>query len=157
MEDTELEECYEKYKNAVYQTALAYLKNKADAEDILQETFMKRYHYKLSFPDSEQEKAWLLRVAINLCKNLLKSSHKRNCISLEETEFVFENQEEHTVTEAVMNLEPKYRMTIHLYYVEGYSVQEISKILSISSPAVRTRLHRARQMLKDILGKEFYI
>ena len=157
MEVNDLEECYEKYKNTVYRTAIAYLKNKADAEDIMQETFLKRYHYHFSFPNSDQEKAWLLRVAINLCKNLLKSSHKRNCVSLEETEFLYETQEEYTVTEAVMKLEPKYRMTIHLYYVEGYSVQEISKMLSISRTAVRTRLHRARQMLKDILGKEFYI
>ena len=156
MDLKELEECYEKYKDPVYQTALAYLKNKSDAEDIMQETFLKRYHYRFCFPDSDQEKAWLLRVAINACKNLLKSSDRLKCVSLEET-IIFENTEEHMVTEAVMELETKYRMPIHLYYVEGYSVQEISNILNISKSSVRTRLFRARKMLKTILGKEFYI
>lgn len=154
MNAKELAECYETYKNTVYRSAFAYLKNSADAEDIVQETFLKRFRYKKSFVSAESEKAWLLRVAINGCKDLLKSAHRRLSAPLEEAGQLCTTPEEHAVMEVVMALPEKYRIPVHLYYFEGYAVGEIGKILGVSETAVRTRLYRARNMLKESLGEE---
>ena len=154
MNAAELAECYTKYKNTVYRSAFAYLKNTADAEDIVQETFLKRFHYEKSFTSAESEKAWLLRVAINGCKDLLKSAHRKHQTSLDEAVQLCITPEEHAVMEAVMALPENYRIPVHLYYFEGYNAGEIGKILNVSETAVRTRLHRARNMLKIELEGE---
>lgn len=150
----ELAECYAKYKNTVFRSAFAYLKNTADAEDIVQETFLKRFRYEKTFEGPENEKAWLLRVTINGCKDLLKSAHRRHNVPLDEALQLCTTPEEHAVMDAVMTLPEKYRIPVHLFYFEGYAIGEIGKILGVSETAVRTRLYRARHMLKTALGEE---
>ena len=154
MNAKELAECYQTYKNTVYRSAFAYLKNIADAEDIVQETFLKRFRCDKRFADAESEKAWLLRVAINGCKDLLKSSHRKLNAPLEEAAQLCVTPEEHAVMDAVMELPEKYRIPVHLHYFEGYAAEEIGRILGLSETAVRTRLCRARAMLKASLGEE---
>ena len=157
MDTKDFECCYERHKLAVFRAAFAYCRNRADAEDILQETFLKRFRYDKDFQDAEAEKAWLLRVAVNASKDLLKSARRRYDVPLEEALTMCETPDERTVTEAIMQLDPKYRMPVHLYYIEGYTVPEIGSILGVSETAVQTRLYRARKLLRNALGKELVL
>jgi RNA polymerase sigma-70 factor (ECF subfamily) len=148
---------YDKYSSAVYRAAFAYCRNAADAEDIVQETFIKRFRTDIDFPDDKAEKAWLMKVAANKCRDMLRSARYRHFYSsvpLDEAELVYETPEESAVYHAVMELPPKYRLVIHLYYYEGYSVAETAKITGRSETAVQTQLYRARRLLKKTLGEE---
>lgn len=148
-------EIYDKYKNTVYRTAFAYCRNTADAEDITQEVFIKHFQRDKNFPDEESEKAWLIRVTANRCKDLFKSFRYRNCtVPLDEVNLIYETPEESDVYHAVMELPAKYRLVIHLYYYEEYSVKEIGGIIGKSETAVQTQLYRARNLLRKALGKE---
>lgn len=156
MSNDEMELLYDKYKNSVYRLAFSYCKNTADAEDITQETFIKRFTADIKFSDDKSEKAWLMKVASNKCKDLFKSityKYFYYSVSLEEANLTYESSEENAVYHAVMELPPKYRIVIHLYYYEGYSVAEIGKILGKSDTAIQTRLYRARNLLKKSLGE----
>lgn len=156
MSNAEMELLYDKYKNSVYRLAFSYCKNTADAEDITQETFFKRFTSDITFSDEKSEKAWLMKVTANKCKDLLKSltyKYFYYSVSLEEANLIYKTPEESAVYHAVMELPPKYRIVVHLYYYEGYSVAEIGKILSRSETAIQTRLYRARKLLKKSLGE----
>ncbi|SEH60981.1 RNA polymerase sigma-70 factor, ECF subfamily [Ruminococcus flavefaciens] len=157
MTTEQMAELYDKYKNAVYRMAFAYCKNKADAEDIMQETFIKLFTADIRFEDSDKEKSWLLKVTVNKCKDMFRSlryKYSLTAIPLEEASLVYETPEESEVYHAVMSLPTKYRLVIHLYYYEDYSVKEISRITGNNESAVQTQLYRARKKLKKILGKE---
>lgn len=148
---------YDKYSSAVYRATFAYCKNSADAEDIVQETFIKRFRTDIDFPDDKAEKAWLMKVAANKCRDMFRSARYRyfyNSVPLDEAELVYETPEESAVYHAVMELPPKYRIVIHLYYYEGYTVTETAKIIGKSETAVQTQLYRARKLLKKTLGEE---
>ncbi len=154
--DTQLyNQAVTQYANTVFKIAYNYCKNKYDAEDIVQNTFLKLLQHKGSFSDQEHIKRWLIRVAINESKNMCTSFwHKRIVTwdeSLIDTEFSFEDEKESILYDAVMNLGSKYRIVVHLYYYEDYSVKEISKILHIKETTVQTRLMRARNQLKSKL------
>ncbi len=153
--DTDLlEVIYDKHKNTVYRTAFTYCKNVADAEDITSEVFIKCFEQNKNFDSDEHIKAWLIRCTINRCRDLLRSFRFRNHIPLEDAEIVYETPEASTLYHTVMNLPSKYRIVIHLYYYEGYSVDEIAGITRNSSSAVQTQLYRARNKLRKILGEE---
>lgn len=157
MNDVQMALIYDKYSSAVYRAAFAYCRNSADAEDITQETFIKRFQTDVSFPDDKAEKAWLMKVAANKCRDMFRSARYRyfyNSVPLDEANLVYETPEESAVYHAVMELSPKYRLVIHLYYYEGYSVAETAKIIGRSETAVQTQLYRARKLLKESLGKE---
>lgn len=148
---------YDKYKNTVYRMAFAYCKNKADAEDIMQEAFIQLFTADINFEDASKEKSWLLKVTVNKCRDMFRSlryKYSLNSIPLEEANLIYETPEESEVYHAVMSLPTKYRLVIHLYYYEEYSVKEISAITGKNESAVQTQLYRARKKLKDILGKE---
>lgn len=150
-------EIYDKFSGAVYRIAFMYCKNKADAEDITQETFIKRFTADVTFPDDKSEKAWLLRVAANKCRDMFRSARyrfMRSAVPIEEAGLVYESPEESLVFHAVMELPPKYRLVIHLFYYEGYSAAEIGRMTECSESTVQTRLYRARNMLKKSLGEE---
>ncbi|WP_028516667.1 RNA polymerase sigma factor [Ruminococcus flavefaciens] len=160
MTTEQMAELYDKYKNAVYRMAFAYCKNKADAEDIMQETFIKLFTADIRFEDSDKEKSWLLKVTVNKCKDMFRSlryKYSLTAIPLEEASLVYETPEESEVYHAVMSLPTKYRLVIHLYYYEDYSIKEIGAITGKNESAVQTQLYRARRKLKNILGKELRI
>ncbi|SFW15277.1 sigma-70 family RNA polymerase sigma factor [Ruminococcus flavefaciens] len=157
MDSEKMTEIYDKYSNAVYRMAFAYCKNKADAEDIMQEVFISRFSADIVFEDETKEKSWLLKVTVNKCRDLFRSlryKYSLTSIPLEEASLVFETQEESDVYHAVMSLPKKYRTVIHLFYYEEYSIKEISAITGDKETAIQTQLYRARKKLKDILGKE---
>lgn len=157
MEKTEMEEIYDKYANIVYRTAFSYLKNQSDAEDAVQDVFLKYFASDRSFDSEQHEKAWFTRVTINYCKDILKSFRVRNTVPLDEAGDIFDSPEEKTVYNAVMTLPKKFSLVIHLYYFEGYSTKEIAQMSGKSDQAIRTRLSRARKMLKKLLGEDFGI
>ncbi|MCR4863268.1 MAG: sigma-70 family RNA polymerase sigma factor [Ruminococcus sp.] len=155
-----MEQIYDKFSGAVYRAAFAYCKNSADAEDITQETFIKRFQSNIDFRDEKAEKAWLMKVTANRCRDMFRSPRYRfmyHSVPLEEAGLIYETPEESAVFRAVMELPPKYRIAVHLYYYEGYSVAETAEITGKSETAVQTQLYRARKMLKKALGEEMYL
>lgn len=156
MERSDMESVYMKFKDTVYRTAFSLCKDHTRAEDITSDVFFKCFTCQNIPEGDEHTKAWLIRVTINRCKDIFKSFRFKNVVSLDETQLIYETPEESDVYHAVMSLDAKYRIVIHLYYYEGYSTEEISKIIHKAAPTVRTRLKRAREMLKISLGKEFH-
>lgn len=147
----------EKYADMVQRICFYHLKNRADTEDVFQNVFLKYMMYDQTFHDSEHEKAWLLRVSINACKDYLKSFFRRNVVSLEtlgdmEAEVTEDYRE---VLQAVLSLPAKYKDVIYLSYYEGYTAAEIGKILGKAENTVYSLLSRGRGMLKEKLGGEW--
>lgn len=148
-----LESVYEKYKDNIFAIGFNYFKNSIDADDIVQETFLKLARSGKDFEDAAHLRNWLIRVAVNECKRVSLSSWVKKKVSLEEYagQMDFGTQEENRVFESVMALPKKYRQAIHLYYYEGYSTAEIAEILGVIQTAVTTRLLRGREKLKHDL------
>lgn len=149
-----MEQIYETYHLSVYRLAFAYCKNRADAEDITSDVFLKRFETDPVFTDDKHETAWMMRVTVNRAKDLLRSFRYRFSVPLDDADLTYETPEESEVYRAVMALPAKYRAVIHLYYFEGYSVAEIADMTGKSQTAVQTQLYRARKRLKDDLGEE---
>lgn len=146
----------EGYANVVFRVAYSYCKNQSDAEDIMQNTFLKLLQGNYEFCDEEHLKKWLIRVAINEAKNVRVSFWKRKVVpisSCEEKGVSFDTLEQSMLFEAVRELTEKYRVVIHLYYYEGYAIKEIADILGIKETTVQTQLMRARGKLKERLGE----
>jgi len=126
---------------------------KADAEDIVQDAFVKLFEKQQDFESPEHEVAWLIRVTVNLCKNRLRSSWWQRTVPLLESHPAKDNNQ-HGIIQAIMALPSKYRVAIHLFYYEGYTTKEIAEITTQSEAAVRQQLTRARRKLKDFLDEE---
>ncbi len=148
-----LEPVYEKYKDNIFAIGFNYFKNSIEADDVVQETFLKLARSGKDFENEEHLRNWLIRVAVNECKRVSLSSWIKKKVSLEEYsgQIDFETQEESQVFTAVMSLPKKYRQVIHLYYYEDCSTAEIADMLGISRTAVTTRLLRGREKLKKDL------
>lgn len=139
------------YGNTILRLSYSYLHNLSDAEDVLQDTLLSLMKNMPCFSSPEHEKAWLMRVAINLCKNKLKSSWFKTIAIPNNFQAESIDEEESEVLEAVHNLPIKYREVIHLFYYEGYSTFEISSLLQKKESTVRSLLHRSRDKLKKVL------
>lgn len=146
----------ERYADTVRRICFYYLKNEADTEDVFQNVFLKYLLHDAPFQNEEHEKAWLVRVAINACKDYLKSFFRRNAVSLDEIkEMAAEVPEDHReVMEAVLSLPEKYKDPVYLHYYEGYSAAEIGRILGKKENTVYSLLARGRKLLKEKLGGE---
>lgn len=154
--EQEAERAIERYAGMVRRLCMVHLKNEADTEDIFQTVFLKYVTTSVTFESEEHEKAWLIRVTINACKDLLKSFFRSRAVSLEELleqpdELSRENRE---VLSAVLSLPEKYRDVVYLHYYEGYTAPEIGHLLKKNPNTIYTLLTRARQLLKDALGGE---
>ena len=150
--DTEFETAVGRYGDTVFRLAYNYLKNRADAEDVMQETLLKLYLERKSFQSPEYERHWVVRVAVNECKKLLRSPWRRRTGPLEEAgEPAFDTPEQSELFRQVMALPPKYRAAVYLYYYEGCSVQETAAAMGANPSTVQTWLMRARGKLKLIL------
>ena len=143
----------EAYRDRLFAAAFQVCGNAADADDAAQEALL-RYHTSEKQFESEQHiRAWLLRVAINCAKNVSRSFWRRNIVPLEDymDSLEFDSGESRKIFREVMGLPEKYRLVIHLYYYEDYSVAEIGKILGLTISNVKARLSRGRQLLKKAL------
>lgn len=153
--DNSIEEIIDKYSDMVLRLALNQTRNKANADDVYQEVFLRLIKSTDKIHDEEHLKAWLIRVTINCSRSMLGSYWNKNVVSLKEAAALeTEPPEENSVYQAVLRLPKKYRTAVHLYYFEGYSVKEAAEILGQSESAVKTQLKRARDRLKPILQKE---
>lgn len=153
MTEEKLERYISLYHGAVFRLAFSYLKNRADAEDICEEAFIKLYLYNGTFETDQNCKAWLMKVTVNLSKNMLKSCWFSRRTELDES-IPSETYKHCGISEALKTLSPKHRLIIHLYYYEGYRAKEISEITGVPVSTVTTQLSRARKQLKKILEKE---
>jgi RNA polymerase sigma-70 factor (ECF subfamily) len=151
VEKQEIAVLYEAYAKDVYRLALSWLHSTHDAEDILQNVFLKLLDKDITV-FSGGEKAWLLKCTANACKNHLRSFWQRNTQALDDS-IVLSINEDRYLWDAVGQLKPTYRAVIHLYYYEGYQQDEIARILGISRTAVQTRMQRAREYLKKELDE----
>mgnify|MGYP000185049079 FL=1 len=143
------------YGSAILRYAYSYLHNQSDTEEVLQDTLIQFLKTRPVFESDEHEKAWLLRVAGNLCKNRLKYNSLRQTDELRE-ELIAEQREDLSfIWDAVQALPVQYREVIHLFYREGYSTREISQILGRKEATIRSDLSRGRGKLKELL-KEAY-
>ena len=150
--DTEFETAVGRYGDTVFRLAYNYLKNRADAEDVMQETLLKLYRTGETFADPDHQRYWVIRVAANECKKLLRSPWRRRTGPLEEAgEPAFDTPEQSELFRQVMALPPKYRAAVYLYYYEGCSVQETAAAMGANPSTVQTWLMRARGKLKLLL------
>ena len=145
----------EKYSNMVYRIAVVRVKTKEEAEDIYQEVFLKLSDKMPKFKSEAHEKAWLIRVTINISNNYLKSAWKRKVVGLDENVQAEESNDISNVYSEVSKLPEDYKIVIYLYYYEGYKVSEISNILEKKENTVKTWLSRARELLRQKLEGGF--
>ena len=144
---------YETYVNDIYRLCISFMKNHMDAEDAVQETFLKYYHLNRMFDSEGHKKAWLIVTASNCCKDMLKHwwNQRKNLDNYEE--YVGEAQTQiDEMMELVMQLPDKYKTTIYLYYYEGYNSREIAKLLHKPESTIRTYLQKAKKILKQELS-----
>ena len=142
------EAAYDAYGPMVYRLAMVYLGRRADAEDVTQEAFLRLLYKAPAFADGEHEKRWLLRVAVNLCRDQLKGFWRKRAVALE-PDLPVRDGEALGLAEAIVALPEQYKAVINLHYCEGYSVAEIGEILKLGESAVKMRLKRGRERLKQ--------
>ena len=146
---------YEAYADMIYRLALVRTRNRADAEDVLQDVFFRCLRRQPVFRDEEHQKAWLITAAINSSKSLLSRADRRHGAGAEALEFLStEDDTDATVYNAVMQLPDKYRTAVHLFYYEGYSVEEIGRMTETKPSTVKSHLHRAREALRKVLKED---
>ena len=143
----------ETYADAILRLSYTYLKSTHDAQDICQTVFVKLLAEPRTFETPEHERSYVLRMAANACKDLLKSPWRKRTCGLEAcAQIPAPEATDGSLLEAVEQLAPHYRAVIYLYYYEGYQAAEIGHILGVPTATVHTRLARGRAKLKDLLG-----
>ena len=156
------EELFEKYSDVIYRVAAMSCGDRYEAEDIVQEVFVRYLKRRPEFENDEHAKAWFIRVAVNCTKSLQTSAWKRKVVSVEEY-YDSENEpsvcfdrEESELYEVIRSLPQKYSIVIYLRYYEEYAVSDIAKMLHTTANAISSRLSRAKKLLKEQLSKEGY-
>ena len=144
-------EVVEKYARSLVRLAFTYVKSEQDAEDVVQEVFLSWLRVARTLSGEEHERAWLIRATINRSKNLLKSRWFRIRQPLPENLSSL-MEEESAVLGAVLDLDEKYRLPIHLHYYEGYEIREIAGMLGEKPATIGTRLSRGREILREKIG-----
>lgn len=153
--DKEITEIYYRNVDTVYRICYSFMKNKTEAEDMVQETFLRLISVGKIFQNLRHEKAWLIVTASNLCKDQLKRLYRRDEGLDAHSELTGEmGVRDNPVLEAILHLPEHYKTVVYLYYYEGYSTEEIAKYIRCPQATVRTRLSRARNQLKSMLGGE---
>ncbi|HJB17734.1 MAG TPA: RNA polymerase sigma factor [Candidatus Bariatricus faecipullorum] len=156
--ESEVNRAIENYADMVRRLCMIHLKNYADTEDIFQTVFLKYATSSVVFESREHEKAWLIRVTVNACRDLIKSFFRSRTVPLDTlaelpASLIPDNRE---VLEAVLSLPAKYKDAVYLHYYEGYTAPEIGRILGKKTNTVYTLLARARELLKEKLGEDGY-
>ena len=145
---------FQTYADTVYRLAFLRTKSGSDADDVVQEVFLRCMRFRPVWNDREHQKAWFLTVTINCSKSLLTSAFRRHTVP-EQPDAVLTTMEQDTdVYAAVLNLPEKYRTAIHLFYYEGYSVKEMAAMMHAAENTVKSYLFRARDMLREQLKGE---
>lgn len=159
MREEDIERVVHTYSTMLLRFTMHHVKEEAQAQDIVQNVFLKYMEKQPAFIDEEHEKAWLLRVASNMCKDFLRHwwNRKRKIISMNDTQFVMKMENEYSVLEEVRKLSFHQRNAIYLFYFEDYSMKEIAQIFHVKEGTVSSWLTRARKHLrKQMEGEELY-
>lgn len=156
VQSSDIDSLYAEYSNMIYRLALVRTRNTSDAEDIVQDVFLRYLKYSPVFESKEHQKAWLITVTINRTNSILGSAYRKHSVPFElfGDPGVEDELPDSTVYDAVLNLPSKFRTVIHLFYYEDYSVKEIASIMHASETAVKTWLRRARLKLQSVLKED---
>lgn len=157
MRKEELEVYFRRYHQMLFRIAFAEVKTHTDAEDIMQEVFIRLLKYQPEFENAEHEKAWMIRVTLNLCRDFLKSKWRQTTVGLEsvpESEKCYMKvpylEQDETLWQ-ILGMKSNYRQVLYLFYYEDYTVKEIAEILGIPVNTVKTNLKRGREQLRQLL------
>lgn len=149
-----VEELVREYSNMLYKICLVILCNEWDAQDVIQDVFCRYIEHAPAFYDREHEKAWLIKVAVNRCKDIHRFRLRHPQADLEEITAYSELPEQNEVLSELMRLPDSLKSAVYLHYIEGYKMTEIGKMLGISPNAVKKRLQRGREALKLTLSNQ---
>ena len=153
MTETQLRNAMTTYGDTVYRLALCRMQSVPDAEDVYQDVFLRLLGQNTADWEGERVKAWLIRATVNRCNDLYRFRLRRTVLPLEDIpDTTAPENEAAELWAAVASLPPKLRMVVHLHYAEDYTTEEIAAMLSVPPATVRTRLHRGRLRLKELLG-----
>jgi len=137
------------YGNMLFRLCLVTLGNASDAEDAVQETLIRYLQKAPDFAGEEHEKSWLMKVAVNICRDMLRFRNRHPLADIDEMKEYTKDTSDSGVFEALMTLPDKYRTVLALYYVEEYKIREIAKIMEITASAVKMRLQKGRRLLEE--------
>jgi len=153
--ENDIKEIYERHIDMLYRVCYSYMINHDDTEDIVSDVFIRLIKHGADFKNAEHEKAWLIRVAINLCKDNLKHWWRKRADIADHHDLASEDQfyEDETL-KLVLNLPERYKAAIYLHYYEGYNTEEIARILKKPRSTILYHLHMARKLLKEVLENE---
>ena len=154
-EELRLRRILDLYGDSLFRLAYSYVRNEADAQEIVQDVLIQLLRYDPDFEDSDKEKGWLMKTAANLSRNKIRFNKSRETDELDENLRKEEKEDLSYIWQAVNQLDTNQKEVIHLFYQEGYSTKEISEILNRNENTIRSDLKRARDKLKEIL-KEAY-
>lgn len=156
MTDSEFERYAKRYSDMIFRIALNILKNKEDSEDAMQNTLIRFYRNAGKLSGEEHIKAWLIKVAQNEAKRILRKSRRSDTSSLGEWvgEAFSDDLEKKELFLSLMSLDEKYSTALYLFYYEGCKTEEIARMTSSTPSAVRSRLSRGRELLKKHLTED---
>ena len=146
-----IEALMDSYGNLLWRTGIMMLGEPQDVQDMIQEVLLKYMQKRPVFHDAEHEKAWLLRVAVNLCRDMLRLRSRRRYFPIDELEpeaVGSTDAESREILEEIAMLPQKWKSVLLLHYIEGYSLKEFSEILDVSENAVKKRMQRAKEALR---------
>lgn len=143
-----------KYSDTLYKVCIVMLCNEQDAQDAIQDTFCRYLERKPEFRDEEHEKAWLIRVATNICRDMIRFRIRHPKIAIDEIENTLAAPEQKETLRELLELPVRQKTVIYLHYVEGYQIKEIADIFRITESAVKMRLLRGRKQMRDAISME---
>lgn len=153
--DEDIERLMQMYGDKLFRICLITLGNASDAEDAVQETLVKYLQKAPVFKGEEHKKAWLLTVATNQCRDMLRFKKRHLIVNMDEIREVTSETTESGILDALMLIPEKYRMVLVLYYVEEYSIENIAKMVGRTKSAIKMRLQKGRKLLLDVYRKEY--
>ena len=146
-----MKEIFEKYSDMLYKLCIVMLCNEQDVQDAIQETFCRYLERKPVFRDAEHEKAWLIRVATNICRDMLRFRIRHPKVCIDELENCLAQPQKGETLRELFELPVKQRTVVYLHYVEGYRVREIADLMGTTEGAVKMRLRRGRQQMRFLM------
>lgn len=150
----DIERIMHTYGNMLFRLCLITLGNVSDAEDVVQETMVKYLQKSPGFETVEHEKAWLITVATNKCRDILRFRKRHPVAELDDIKEFAEESGDSGILDALMTLPERFRMVLVLYYVEGYRVEDIARMIGRTASAVKMRLQKGRKLLREAYEKE---
>lgn len=151
----DIENILTEYGDLLFRLCFVMLQNESDAEDAVQETLIQYFRKAPTFSDPAHRKAWLIKVASNKCRDMLRFRARHGHADLDAIQAIAPEAPDCGILEALMALPEKFRLVMVLYYVEEYSTDEIANVIHRTPSAVKMRLQKGRQLLKEIYRKEY--